>query len=280
MEIVSPRAEMWLQTNVNSHIVKCAKVCYRSEREVDDEKFIQARLTAGHFSILRHGTKYYKVYIENLNSIKYKFYYDIVYLLQKIGYVHIIYSNTNMYIAANMQSIYEHPDIFNSLIDYEIDKNEAYETEEIWNNIYRYTFYLQTQISTTRELNRVSPNNILEESTRYVEQGVICRPWWCDDFYVGDDITPSKLRDKYFKSCERSFEEYNELITLGVNREDARGVLPLDTCTHVVYTYTINEWRDIINKRYFGTTGKPHPNCQEIIGKVKNLLKREGYEFG
>ena len=279
MNIVSPRAEMWLQTNINSHIVRCAKVCYRSDREVDDEKFIQARLKAGHFSILRHGTKYYKVPIAKLNFVEYRLYDDIVIWLQKIGYVHIRWSATHMYVVANMQSIYEHPDIFNRLMDYEIDENEAYEDEEIWSNIYRYTFYLQTQISTTRELNRVSPNNILEESTRYVEQGVICRPWWCDDFWINHDRIKEKLRAEYFDSCEKAFKDYNRLMKLGLNKEDARGVLPLDTCTHVVYTYTIEEWRNIIDKRFFGSTGKPHPNCQEIIGKVKHLLEKEGYEF-
>lgn len=41
----------------------------------------------------------------------------------------------------------------------------------------RYTFCVDTQISTSRELNRVSPNSIAEKSTRYVyEDGTICRP--------------------------------------------------------------------------------------------------------
>ena len=43
----------------------------------------------------------------------------------------------------------------------------------------RYTFCVDTQISTSRELNRVSPNSIAEKSTRYVyEDGSICRPHW------------------------------------------------------------------------------------------------------
>lgn len=46
----------------------------------------------------------------------------------------------------------------------------------------RYTFCVDTQISTSRELNRVSPNNIAEKSTRYVyEDGTICRPHWMSD---------------------------------------------------------------------------------------------------
>lgn len=37
----------------------------------------------------------------------------------------------------------------------------------------RYTFRVTTQISTSRELNRVSPNNIAEQSTRYVYEMVL-----------------------------------------------------------------------------------------------------------
>lgn len=46
----------------------------------------------------------------------------------------------------------------------------------------RYTFCVDTQISTSRELNRVSPNSIAEKSTRYVyEDGSICKPHWMTD---------------------------------------------------------------------------------------------------
>lgn len=279
MEIVSPRAEMWLQTNIKSHIVRCAKVCYRSEREVDVDKFIEARLRAGHVSILRHGTKYYKIPIPKRNDSSFAVFAENYSFMETIKYAHMAEDNNNLCVAINMQTYERYKYFFDSIDMFEIEEIEAYEENIIWEHLYRYTFYLQTQISTTRELNRVSPNNILEESTRYVEQGVLCRPWWCDDFYVGNDITLTRLRDKYFRSCECAFEDYNELTILGLNREDARGVLPLDNCTHVVYTYTIDEWRDIINKRFFGTTGKPHGNAMEIIGKVKILLEHEGYNF-
>ena len=134
---------------------------------------------------------------------------------------------------------------------------------------------LQTQISTTRELNRVSPNNILEESTRYVDQGTMCRPWWFDLPNKYDE----RIRKRYLNSINDSFYNYSINLMEGMSKQDARGLLPLDTCTHAVYTYSIKEWRDIIDKRYYGTTGKPHPNCVEIMEQVVNLLKEEGHEF-
>ena len=51
-------------------------------------------------------------------------------------------------------------------------------------SIFRLTFCITTQISTSRELNRVSPNNIAERSTRFFtsKDGLeIVKPCWWDD---------------------------------------------------------------------------------------------------
>ena len=279
MTLVKPKAELWEQPDKESgwkeHIVRCAKVCYKSDKEVDVDKFLEARLNAGHVSILRHGTKYYRIPIG-------KFYNTFSSYIIHSPYVKIMMDAHELYLAINCNFLYDHKDVHIILSDYEIDIIEAKNIQFLYENIFRYTFYLQTQISTSRELNRVSPNNILEESTRYVEQGVICRPWWMVPDIINNSSTPytSITRQKYFDSIAYSFAVYQEMINDGMPREDARGVLPLDTCTHVVYTYSINEWKEIINKRYFGTTGKPHKNAREIIGQVLHILENEyGKEF-
>ena len=64
-----------------------------------------------------------------------------------------------------------------------------------------------------------------------------------------------------------------------MHRQDARGVLPLDTATVCIYTYSIEEWRHIIDLRYYGTTGKPHPNAKIIAGMIKDNLETCGYDF-
>lgn len=281
MQIVSPKAELWFARDyMKKHIVKCAKVCYKSDIEVDVNKFIEARIRAGHNSILRHGTLYYKIPAPPINYPSDHITFVVAHSkISNLKHSYITNDNENLYVAINMQTYYENKELFDELEKYKIDESEAYDNKTIREYIFRYTFYLQTQISTSRELNRVSPNNILEESTRHVDQGILCRPWWCDDYWIDNDIKLIKIRDAYFKSCECAFDDYQDLIKRGLNKEDARGVLPLDTCTHVVYTYTIQEWREIINKRYFGTTGKPHGNAQEVIGMVKLALEIEGYDF-
>lgn len=268
MNIVEPKAELWKQgEDIKAHIVKCAKVCYRSEKDVDNDIFLSARIKSGHFSIFRHGTRYYKIPLNRLTNY-------IETIISNNIFVNYIYEKHYVYLAINCQYLLDNEFFNYSIEKFEIDIIEAENTEILSKHIFRYSFYLQTQISTSRELNRVSPNNILEESTRYVDQGTICRPWWWDLDKYGENI-----KNAYTVAQNDTFFMYNTLLRYGMTKEDARGVLSLDTCTHVVYTYTIKEWRDIIDKRYYGTTGKPHPNCVEIMEQIVNLLKEEGHEF-
>lgn len=269
MIIVEPKAKLWKQgEDVKAHIVRCAKVCYRSEKDVDNDKFLDARIKGGHLSIFRHGTRYYKIPLSKLTDY-------IETIISNNILINYIYIESCVYLAINCQYLLNNEFFSNIIEEFKIDIIEAENTEIIFRNIFRYSFYLQTQISTTRELNRVSPNNILEESTRYVDQGTMCRPWWFDLPNKYDE----RIRKRYLNSINDSFYNYSINLMEGMSKQDARGLLPLDTCTHAVYTYSIKEWRDIIDKRYYGTTGKPHPNCVEIMEQVVNLLKEEGHEF-
>lgn len=150
----------------------------------------------------------------------------------------------------------------------------------------RYTFCVDTQISTSRELNRVSPNSIAEMSTRYVyKDGSICRPHWISQkeaelFNNDNNADLDEAMNIYLNGCKRDFEEYKILVDkYKIHRQDARGVLPLDTATRCIYTYSIREWRHIIDLRYYGTTGTPHPNAKIIAGMIRDNLMELGYDF-
>lgn len=154
---------------------------------------------------------------------------------------------------------------------------------------YAIYFCVVTQISTSRELNRVSPNNIAEKSTRYVyEDGTICKPHWMTDKEV-DYLNNEPIFEEwcnshkkafiFIDSCNDSFNKYKLLVDIGMPREDARGVLPIDTATKCAYTYSIDEWRAIIDLRYYGTTGKPHPNAKIAAGMIREQLIELGYDF-
>lgn len=181
----------------------------------------------------------------------------------------------------------------------------------------RYTFNVITQVSTSRELNRVSPNNIAEQSTRYCNYSrgrfegecAICQPHWFD--FMQEEVAYYKFKDgkchyikvddsewhlydntavvlrkykqpmlqRYLLDNDSSCRAYLAQIADGMEPQDARGELPFDLATEVVYTYSVNEWRHILDLRYYGKTGKPHPNAKIIAGMIKDELDELGYDF-
>lgn len=183
--------------------------------------------------------------------------------------------NHKVWISTNMQFLLENKNLMDALSPYGvsedefIEKAQKYECEEAF-SIIRMTLVVTTQISTSRELNRTSPNSIAEQSTRYCnlekKGGVqIARPHWYDEGTRWQRM----VYDFVCRVCEWG---YNRLLKSGLKPEDARGVLPLDTYTVVAYTYTIADWKHILDLRYHGKTGTPHPNAKIIGEKIRNII--------
>jgi len=284
MNIIEPKVELWEQGNDPvSHIAKCARVCYgKTEGKSTDQQLYDNLRKAKHNSMFRH---------ESVYAIVPFMYYteEIISHYLKCPYLQIVYSTAQYYIATNMNFIIDHSnkfgadDISHLLLDYRKTPAEFCQFEIGW-NMMRYTFHITTQISTSRELNRVSPNNIAERSSRYVrEDGTIVRPHWMNkdwvyglqDFYDPNDDIPLYAHN-YVLSCIESFGKYDILIGEGMKRQDARGVLPLDTATEVVYTYSVDEWRHIVELR---SDKRAHPNAQIIANMIKKELEGLGYDF-
>lgn len=289
MKIIEPSVELWTQgIDKVKHVAKCARVCYGRESGNDNALYQNLENTK-HLSMFRHETYYSRVPVKDYNDIIYFALNGFLYnpYIKYITYKDYCYIITNGNFVRNIAKI--NPVLWDRIIKYQISYEEAKEIRPIYEHFMRYTFCVVTQISTSRELNRVSPNNIAEQSTRYVfEDGIICKPHWMTDEEV--DIVNNTIDDKtvynnhknafdYINSCYACFNQYKNLIKYGMHRQDARGVLPLDTATKCVYTYSIEEWRHIIDLRYYGTTGKPHPNAKIIAGMIRNKLIELGYNF-
>lgn len=282
MKLIEPSCEYWEQQDVVTHIARCARVCYANEKNENsydkDEALVKRLIESGHISMLRHGTLYYIVPLEifkdkdDFNGQAIKHFID---LHITSPYIYKVYDAKYIYISTNEQFIKENP--CGALKYYSVTPERFFEYE-VTKPIRRFTFYLTTSIGVTRELNRVSPNNIAEQSTRYCNYSKdkfsneiqFCKPHWYDD-------TNTTLQGIYGVICKKAESAYFRLLEEGFPPQDARGVLPLDTASKVVYTYTFNEWIEIINKRYFGTTGKPHPNAKIIIGMVLYKFIEMGY---
>lgn len=285
MKIIEPKVKLWQQgDDSKAHVARCARVCYGRETG-NDEATVKRLLDSKHWSMFRHITYYIiandsdkdleNLIINHANTIGFNYHYE----------KHIYY------ITVNGNWALDHKVPFEYLSKY-IVPIEDFRNTEIGFHMMRYTFCVDTQISTSRELNRVSPNNIAEKSTRYVyEDGTICRPHWMSDEiathfneeplfadWIDDNIEHQKAYH-YISSCNDSFFNYKALIDeFGMHRQDARGVLPLDTATRCVYTYSTKEWFDIIKKRVYNTTGKAHPNATIICKLIEQELNGLGYE--
>ena len=287
MKIIEPKVELWQQgDDSKAHVARCARVCYGRETG-NDEATIKRLINDGHWSMFRHGT-YYMIANDSDKTLE----TIIINYANTIGFSYH-YEKHVYYITVNGNWVLDHKTQFGYISKYIVPIEDFCNTE-IGFHMMRYTFCVDTQISTSRELNRVSPNNIAEKSTRYVyEDGSICRPHWLNGYDIFKDIASHYIvyKDRepdtdinhkvltYIQSCDNSFTNYKYLVESGLHRQDARGVLPLDTATRCVYTYSLKEWRAIIDLRYYGTAGKPHPNAKLIAGMIRNNLMELGYNF-
>lgn len=278
MKIVEPSVELWKQGGNEEymfHVAKCARVCYKSDKVDGNKQLVERLIESKHYSVFRHWTYYCIIPVEEYSDE-----YDPVdtafRIDNSIGFESEMSADFDKVFAVyNGQWALENPKYDNLFAPYRVTSEEFKKAGEDARWMMRYTFCVTTQISTSRELNRVSPNNITEESTRYVTEGEICRPHWLDKKSNFND----KRSRRYIQSCIVSFKNYNDLIDCGLSRQDARGVLPLDTKTTVVYTYSTKEWYHIIRNRYYGDTGAPHPNAKIIAGMIKDKLNELGYDL-
>lgn len=293
MKIVNPSVELWLDNNNwMAHVARCARICYASDKG-EDKNLVTRLLKDNHKSMFRHRSHYF--IIPETNSIC----QSIKICLKECPYVEFSTDTKNLYFATNGHYILDNEEFYDLIKKYEVDPIH-FENTELGKNLMRFTFKVVTQISTSRELNRVSPNNIAEQSTRYVNfvkkelYGAICCPHWMAQL-MGDkkevdlefgtnaifDFTKGDIGSTiYLNACELGLKAYNDLINYhDAIPQDARGVLPLDTLTICAYTYSISEWRAIIDLRYYGTTGKPHPNAKIIAGMIRDKLIDYGYDF-
>lgn len=278
MKIIEPKVELWQQgDDAKAHVARCARVCYGRETG-NDQATIKRLIDSEHWSMFRHET-YYIIANDSDKTLE----AIVINYANTIGFSYH-YEKHVYYITVNGNWVLDHKTQFGYLSKYIVPIEDFCNTE-IGFHMMRYTFCVDTQISTSRELNRVSPNNIAEKSTRYVyEDGSICRPHWISKeeaelFNNDNNTTLNEAINVYLNGCKRDFEEYKILVDkYKIHRQDARGKLPLDTATRCVYTYSTKEWFDIIKKRVYNTTGKAHSNATIICKLIEQELNGLGYE--
>lgn len=273
MEIVKPSLEYWKQEDITEHISKCAAICYRTL------KFNSARMVFhlaknGHTSMFRHGTRYFIVLGNTSAYDKLCEFNEVNILFGDNPYIHYHKTKSAFFISVNENYILDNPQFYDVFMEYEVTPDD-FEKLCPNKNIIRFTFVITTSIKVSREFNRVSPNNIAEQSTRYVN--FLSK---CGDVAICESVDyhlQEGDREIIKDYLEEATSNYKTLINAGILPEDARRVLPLDTATRCAYTYTLGEWKHILNLRYHEKTGKAAPDAKVIGNLIYNKLVELGY---
>ena len=129
----------------------------------------------------------------------------------------------------------------------------------------------------THEFVRHRPCSFAQESTRYCNYSLgkfdnsvtFIEPFFFDKF--GDS---HHLYNAWCCAMEKAEEVYFCLLDNGATPQEARSVLPNSLKTELIITATEQEWKHIVNLRYFGTTGAPHPQIKEVMGLVVEDLAK------
>ena len=277
MKIIEPKVELLSELNISpeSHIARCSRTCYGKEykepNQEADEKMVDGLIKREHLSMLRHASKYfYRLEYTALHTqlhIANSPYWNCV---TPLGYAS---TNLQEFRQLKVNKVNIEPAI---AIDNSIFLEECAKHPELF-KLYRMTFCITTKIGTSRELNRKSPNAIAERSTRYCSSKdglLICRPWWSKS--SEEDIINGHCTHKeflyYINAISEAERVYKALLDEGMKPEDTRGILPLDTATKVIYTYSIREWQHILDLRLYDKTGKAHPNVHVVMQMVKDQI--------
>lgn len=143
-------------------------------------------------------------------------------------------------------------------------RNGKFTPYEIFNHEW-HTVLFTVDRGITHEFVRQRPCSFAQESTRYCNYSLgkfdssigVIRP-----FEFKDDTEGFVLWEK----CMHYLNEmYQQMIRAKIKPQWARSILPQSTKADLVTTTNNKEWQHIVNLRYLGTTGAPHPQIVEVM---------------
>lgn len=276
MKLVKPTFEIIEQENtltgMKKHIERAARTCYKSEDLITDDSAIKmvARLAKSkHYAMLEHATVYLKCdsIVDLTDSVG-----DMVfnplskYMVEKFSHCKI--KGGTYFVTTNLRVIIERK--WEDDLKYMCEPTEYHEK--------RVTVKFITDQGVLREFTRHRVFSFAVESTRYCNyskdkfgnQLTFILPPWADEQLIqsyGEYHTKarSKTPESIFIACLNNAEkDYLELLEMGWKPEQARNVLPLATKCEIVMTGFVYDWEHFFELRAKGTTGKPHPQAEEL----------------
>lgn len=310
MHIIEQSVELYTH-NITPYnmIEKVARVCYKSEDKIKDgsaEKMVGGLYKSNHYSMFEHEYLYFEVLEKHWRKVVERDYEHLKYInqayttdgnvilsasirawLELFNHIHtrlsVLIDNAIMKLA-----YMEYPLLFDEPLyttGYGLDDawmvGRTYVTQNYDINdedktvLVPHTIKFITSRAVAQELTRHRVMGVAMESQRYVDyngdksdhQITVIKP------LIDPEDTLNYEQWHYAMIMAEC--QYMQLRKGGIAPEIARGVLPNDCKTEVVVTATEQEWQHIINLRYHGTTGRPHPQIQQLMGLAYPILQEE-----
>ena len=284
MQLIKPSFEIIEQDfsieNVYKHIEKCGRTCYKSldKITIDSAKpFVDRMIKSKHYAMLEHGSIYLK--------IPYSFWHRITHPGLCSKYINNPYSRT-VEILEGADVVFHTKHIITPYLL--VSTNLRVLVENGWENDLKYLSYPSKakRITVKFICNRQVANEFVrhrvfsfaQESSRYCNYNstkfnnelTFILPCW---LYDSKDITNTSYY-KVFKTVETN---YKKLIKEGNQPQQAANILPNGLKTELIMTGFIEDWLHFFDLRALGTTGKPHPQAEELAKSLREEFIKRGY---
>lgn len=167
-------------------------------------------------------------------------------------------------------------DFIEKLQNYLWDKSITVRNREVMKHK-THTIKFVCDRGVSHELVRHRPCSFAQESQRYCNYsknkfgGEV---FFINPFFWSEDKEGFRYLS-WVKACEHSEEIYLELLANGATPQEARIVLPNSVKTEIIVTANETEWQHIVNLRYHGTTGAPHPQMKEVMSFAYHTLREK-----
>lgn len=268
MKLINQSCESLVQepglNGIYKQIELAGRTCYKSLDKVTSDSakpFVDRMIKSQHTAMLEHGTVYLKC---QWNEYTYFGTYE------SNPYSRVVLRAGVYYITTNMRVIVEN----------HWEKDLEYLCEPTEYHVKRYTLVCTTALHCYKDLTRHRTMSFAIESTRYCNYSktekfgemTFIKPTWYDN--------SSKIQKFIFKGFLKLVEKsYKYFITSGWKAQQAAEVLPQCIKGDMVITGFEDDWKHLLDLRYYGTTGAPHPMVRELAVLMKHKLDELGLKY-
>lgn len=263
---------------IYKQIETAGRTCYHSSDKITPESakpFVERMIKSNHTAMLEHGTVY--LYIPNrISDLHFERY-------KNNKYTKFTITSEGMYITTNLRVIVENH--WEEDLKYICEPTEYHEK--------RYTLLCTTALHCYKDLTRHRTMSFAIESTRYCNYNkekfggelTFIIPTWCTSLHEGSEQGYSPLEitwqeAQFMQTLYNIEKSYLNLISDGGwMAQQAAEVLPQCVKGDMVITGFASDWKHLLDLRYTGTTGAPHPMVKELATLMKEELEKLGFNY-